>query len=277
MRLATIQQGAETRAAVELDDEFILTEFADVDELLRAQALGTDLTGGARVACSEVERRPVLQRPGKIICVGYNYAAHITEMGHEVPEHPDLFAKFANSLISAEDEIVLPSESRQVDWEVELAVVIGRRTRRCSAADAPDHIAGFTIFNDVSMRDWQFRGTQFLAGKSWDACSPIGPALVTLDELEDPFDLEIKCEVDGAVRQQGRTSDLVFGPRELIAYASTIMTLEPGDVISSGTPGGVGASHGAATSLVAGNLVRSQIDGIGSMENRCVLETGARP
>lgn len=273
MRLATVLHQGSSRAAVDLGAELALTEFADVDAVIAADALGEDLgRGGERIAADAVERLPVLRRPGKIICVGYNYAEHIAEMGHERPRYPDLFVKFPNTLIGAGAPINLPPESAQVDWEVELAVVIGSRTRRCDAAVATQRIAGFTVFNDVSMRDWQFRGTQFLAGKSWDSCSPLGPDLVTLDELTDPFDLEIVCEVDGEVRQRARTSDLVFGPCELIAYISTFMTLEPGDLISTGTPGGVGAAAGADRSLVAGNVVRSRIEGVGQMENRCVAE-----
>src|SRR3954451_5863019 len=161
-------------------------------------------------------------------------------MGHEVPTHPTLFAKYREALIGARDDIVLPAASQQVDWEAELALVVGRRVRRASHDEASDAIAGFTVTNDVSMRDWQNRSLEWLQGKSWENATPGGPWLTSPDELGGPDpDLEIRCEVDGIVRQAGRTSELVFSSADLVAYASEFVTLQPGDLVLTRTPPGV--------------------------------------
>ena len=201
-----------------------------------------------------------------------NYRSHVEEMGREAPPHPTLFAKYARSLTGPRDRIELPHESEQVDWEVELAFVIGREARRASGAAASGAIAGFTVLNDVSMRDWQFRTMQFLQGKTWERSTPVGPALVTLDEVPggaEP-DLRLTCAVDGELMQDGRTSDLLFGPEELVAYLSTIARLEPGDLVATGTPAGVGAGRTPPVFLKPGNVVRTAIEGIGELVNECV-------
>ena len=158
-----------------------------------------------------------------------------------------------------------------MDWEVELAFVIGRTVRRATGAQARDAIAGFTVLNDVSMRDWQFRTMQFLQGKTWDRSTPVGPVLVTPDELPGGTapDLALRCEVDGEVMQEGRTSDLLFGPEELVAYISTIVTLDPTDLIATGTPSGVGFGRSPQVFLKPGHVVRTTIEHIGELVNRC--------
>ena len=274
MRLATVRTEGETRAARQDGDEFVLLEdFADVGELLaredwlRLAAAG----GGDRVAFSDADLAPVVPRPPKIVCLGMNYRSHIEEMGREAPSHPTLFGKYSRSLIGARDDIELPPDSEQVDWEVELAFVIGRTVRRATGAQARDAIAGFTVLNDVSMRDWQFRTMQFLQGKTWDRSTPVGPVLVTPDELPGGTapDLALRCEVDGEVMQEGRTSDLLFGPEELVAYISTIVTLDPTDLIATGTPSGVGFGRSPQVFLKPGHVVRTTIEHIGELVNRC--------
>ncbi len=201
-----------------------------------------------------------------------NYASHIKEMGRAPPVHPTIFAKYARALIGPRDPVVLPAVSDKVDWEVELAVVIGQAVRHADEEAASEAIAGFTILNDVSVRDWQFRTNQFLQGKTFEGTTPLGPALVTPDDLGDPCDLALRCEVDGDLMQSGNTSDLIFSPVELVAYLSTIMTLEPGDVIATGTPGGVGAGREPEVYLRPGQTMRTAVEGLGELVNTCVKE-----
>jgi acylpyruvate hydrolase len=195
-------------------------------------------------------------------------------MSRELPSYPTLFAKFASSLIGAYDDLVLPSVSKAVDWEVELGVVIGRRIWRATLEQAHDAIAGFTIVNDISMRDWQARTTQYLQGKAFDASTPVGPVLVTGDEIDDAADLEVRCEIDGTVNQRGRTSDLLFRPASVVSYISQFAALGPGDLIATGTPGGVGAGRNPQVFLEPGQVLTTAIEGIGTCVNRCVAEDG---
>jgi acylpyruvate hydrolase len=241
VRFATIRTPDGTRAARVEDDTLVELDARDVGELL-ARA-GDAPETGTRYDVAAADFAPVVTHPGKIICQGLNYRNHILEMGHELPTHPTLFAKFREALIGAHDDIVLPASSHAVDWEAELALVIGTRVRHASPTQAADAIAGFTVANDVSMRDWQHRSLEWLQGKTWERSTPVGPWLVTADELggAEP-DLEIRCEVDGAVRQASRTSELVFSSPELVAYASEFVTLEPGDLLLTGTPAGVGTA-----------------------------------
>ena len=206
---------------------------------------------------AEADFAPVVPRPGKVICVGLNYRAHIAETGREMPAYPTLFAKFADTLMGARDDLVLPSVSEKVDWEVELGVIIGRPVYRATPAEAAAAIAGYTVVNDVSMRDWQRRTLQWLQGKAFEHSTPAGPYLVTPDEVGNAADLEVRCEVDGAVMQQSRTSDLLFGPAEIAAYASQVITLRPGDLIATGTPGGVGNARKPPVYLRPGNVLRT--------------------
>jgi acylpyruvate hydrolase len=201
-----------------------------------------------------------------------NYKSHIQELGREFPDHPTLFAKFASTLLGPHDELVLPRKVAQPDWEVELALVIARPLRDAGLDEARDAIAGYTVANDVSMRDWQRRTLQWLQGKAWDRTTPVGPVLVTPDELDHARALELSCSVDGELMQRGNTSDLLFAPAEVVSYASRFLRLEPGDLISTGTPGGVGEARKPQVFLAPGNRMLSSIEGIGELRNLCVAE-----
>lgn len=209
-------------------------------------------------------------RPGKIICVGVNYTTHIREMGREIPAFPTLFAKYPEALIGAHDHIVLPAASQAMDWEAELAVVVGSEVRNVDESAADAAIAGYTILNDVTARDWQYRTLQWLQGKTFESTTPIGPELVTPDEAGTGLDLS--CTVDGETVQHANTSDLVFGPAATVAYVSTILTLRPGDVISLGTPGGVGHARKPPRYLQPDQVLTTAIAGLGECRNTCVVD-----
>ena len=272
MRLATIRTEYGTTAARLDGDVLVPLEAADVGELLAVGGGGRPRQGAAPVPAAGADFAPVVPRPGKIICVGLNYRAHILETGRELPEYPTLFAKFADTLTGARDDLVLPSVSEKVDWEVELGVIIGRPVYRASVDEAEAGIAGYTVVNDVSMRDWQRRTLQWLQGKMFERSTPTGPYLVTADEVGTAPDLEVRCEVDDVVMQQSRTSDLLFGAAEIVAYASQAVTLRPGDLIATGTPGGVGNARKPPVYLRPGNVLRTWIEGLGECVNRCVAE-----
>jgi acylpyruvate hydrolase len=270
MRFATIRTGDGTRAARVEGDTLVELDAPDVGALL---ATGDARATGVTHAVATADFAPVVTHPGKIVCQGLNYRSHILEMGHELPSHPTLFAKFREALIGAHDDIVLPVLSQQVDWEAELALVIGTSVRHADRSRAADAIAGFTVANDVSMRDWQNRSLEWLQGKSWEHSTPVGPWLVTTDEVGGPTpDLEVRCEVDGDVRQLARTRDLVFDPVDLVAYVSEFVTLAPGDLLLTGTPAGVGMGRIPPLFLEEGQIVRTSISDIGVLHNRCRAE-----
>jgi acylpyruvate hydrolase len=275
MRLLTIRTPEGTRAARLEGDQAVELPFGDVGALLSSSpdwARSAAAAPGARHSLGELDLAPVVTGPEKIICLGLNYRSHIQEMGRELPTHPTMFSKFSRALVGPRDPIVLPPESDEPDWEVELGIVIGRPTRRARGAEAERAIAGYCVVNDVTMRDWQRRTTQYLQGKTFERTTPVGPALVTADELDGAGDLELRCEVDGRLMQQGRTADLLFSPTELVEYISTVVTLMPGDLISTGTPAGVGAGRTPPEFLRPGQVVRSTIDGIGELVNACVAD-----
>ncbi|MEU9602061.1 fumarylacetoacetate hydrolase family protein [Streptomyces sp. NPDC048109] len=277
MRLATLRTSDGTRAARRDGDSYVLLPHANVGDLLNSgdgwtRAGAAD--GSERVDATEAVFAPVVPHPNKIICLGLNYATHIEEMGRDTPRHPTLFAKYDGSLIGAGDPVTLPAVSDTVDWEAELAFVIGRAARHVPKAEALDYVAGYTVANDVTVREYQRRTREFLAGKTFEATTPLGPELVTADEFggKEP-DLEIRCEVDGEVMQISRTSDLLFGIADIVAYVSDIITLQPGDVILSGTPGGVGDGRDPKVYLKEGQILRTVIEGLGETRNVCVRET----
>lgn len=274
MKLATIRT-ATGHVAVRIDGvEAIELGVDDVGSLLE-RADWVDFARcarGRRHNLEDVDYAPVVPNPAKVICVGLNYRLHVSELGFPSPEFPTLFAKFASSLVGAHDDIVLPLVSDCVDWEAELGVVIGSPVRRATVEQAGAAIAGYTVVNDISMRDWQFRTSEWLQGKAFDASTPVGPWLVTPDEVGDGADLDLRCEVDGDVRQQFSTSNMVFGPAEVIAYISQFTTLMPGDLISTGTPGGVGMSRNPKVFLEPEQVIRTAIEGLGECRNRCVAE-----
>ena len=271
MRLATIRDGGRTRAVRADGGEAVELPAADVREVLDREgwhdwAAAAD---GPRRPLADLDFAPLIPSPDKILCVGLNYRSHIQETGREPPEFPTLFAKFRSALIGANDDIMLPAASGKVDWEAELAVIVGTRARHVSLADAPGMIAGYAVLNDVSMRDWQNRTLQWLQGKTWEHSTPLGPWLVTADESPGPS-REIACEVDGEQMQKADTADMVFDPATLVSYISTVLTLEPGDVIATGTPSGVGAGRGRF--LAEGNVVVTRIAGLGEQRNVCRRE-----
>jgi acylpyruvate hydrolase len=280
MRLATIRTAAGTRA-VRLDGrQAVETGDADVRALLDRPDWRAHATAAAGPVhdVDGLDYAPLVPAPEKILCVGQNYADHIAEMGHEPPAYPTIFAKYAPALVGAYDDIVLPSASDAVDYEAELTVVIGMPVRHATREQAEAAIAGYTVMNDVSVRDWQMRTSQFLQGKTFEATTPLGPYLVTPDELTDGA-WEISTVIDGETRQRSDTGQLVFGVLDLVVYLSTILTLRPGDVIATGTPGGVGHARKPPRYLRDGEEVVTAIAGIGECRNVCRAEkaVGAHP
>lgn len=272
MRLATLRDGDGTFGA-RIDDTGTIYDLgcADIGELLRTPGWADLARRGTARSEKTYRYAAVVPTPGKIICVGLNYRAHIAEMGRAIPDHPTLFAKFPEALIGAHDEIVLPAASSAMDWEAELAVVIGRRVRHARGADAATAIAGYSIINDVTARDFQYRTPQWLQGKTFEATTPFGPFLVTADEF-DPADAQLSCYVDGDRTQSAPLADLVFDARTLVEYISAIVTLNPGDVIATGTPGGVGHARKPPRYLRPGSVVRTRITGLGELRNHAVAE-----
>ena len=275
MRLTTLRTPAGTCAAridgdpgnesaVEIDSPDVGALLAD--PAWRDRAVAAD---GPRHDLPYADLAPVVPRPGKIFCVGLNYRSHILEMGRELPQFPTLFAKFPEALIGPTDPIELDPASDAVDWEAELTVVLGANVRRANAADAEAAIAGFAVANDVTMRDWQYRSVQWLQGKTFEATTPVGPQLVTPDELSGGARpaLDLHCAVDGETVQTANTSDLVFDPVALVAYISTIVTLHPGDLILTGTPGGVGHARKPPRYLGEGSELVTEISGLGTQRN----------
>ena len=216
----------------------------------------------------EVKVEAPVINPGKIICVGHNYREHILEMGRELPTHPVIFAKFSNTILGPEDDIPFYPISEQLDYEAEFTFVMGKRAHHVSEEDALDYVAGYTITNDVTYRDIQRRTLQWLQGKTVDGSAPMGPYLVTSDELQDPSGLDVILTVNGEIRQKTNTTNLVFSVQKLVAFLSNLMTLEPGDVILTGTPGGVGVAMTPPSFLKDGDVVRIEIDKVGVLENK---------
>lgn len=278
MKLATIRTADGATRAVRVEGETLVDlGLADVGELLAQPdwAERAAAAAGEGYAVDGVGYAPVVPRPGKVICVGLNYRNHILEMGRELPQYPTLFAKYPEALIGAYDEIQLAPESEQVDWEAELAIVIGKTVRRATEAEAGEAIGGFAVLNDVTMRDWQYRSPMWLQGKTWEGTTPFGPYLVTPDELPGGTrpSLTLTGSVDGEVVQQADTRDLVFDPVALVRYISTILTLNPGDVIASGTPGGVGHARKPARYLADGSVLTTEITGLGRSEAKAIAES----
>ena len=209
-------------------------------------------------------------RPSKIICLGKNYSEHAKEGGFENPERPLLFCKTPNTLNGPYDPIVLPKSSAQVDWEVELAVIIGKKGKRIKKKDAFSHIVGFTILNDVSGRDAQFADSQWFRGKSFDSFAPVGPCVVTPDEIDNVQNLRLTTTVNGNVMQDGNTKDMIFDIPTILEYISEDITLLPGDILSTGTPSGVGIFRDPPVVLKPGDVVECEIEGIGSIKNEVI-------
>lgn len=237
-----------------------------------------DPDGGHSFAVSSVRIGPPIPDPQKILCLGLNYRDHARETGMDVPDSPILFAKYANSLIGPRDDIVLPAlASAAVDYEAELAVVIGLRARRLAVADALAHVAGVMAFNDVSARDLQMSSSQWTLGKAIDTFGPCGPMLVSLGEVGDIQDLPVRARVNGVTVQDGSTSEMIFQVADVISMLSMLMTLEPGDIIATGTPAGVGMGRTPPLMLQPGDVVEVDIPGVGSLRNLVVAEPVSAP
>jgi acylpyruvate hydrolase len=274
MKLATIRTAGGTKA-VKLDGESLVdlgvpdlgTFLADPDWRSKAEH-----ANGATYTVTGADFAPVVPGPSKVVCVGHNYKNHIREMGRELPQFPTLFPKFADTLIGAYDEIEKPAETDALDWEVELTIVMGKKVRRATKDEAIEAIAGFTVMNDISVRDWQFRTIEWTQGKIWDSSTPVGPYLVTSDELPGGVRpaLTVTTTVNGQVMQRDTTGDLLFDPVFLVQYISTITRLNPGDIIATGTPAGVGHAREPKVYLVGGEKVVTEIDGLGRCENTIV-------
>ncbi len=273
MRLVTLSSPEGPLAAIERsNDRYIVKDekgraFRDVGELLRAnnwRALAENATWEAQADWPVL--RPILE-PGATVCVGLNYRKHVLEMGRQLPTVPTLFSKLPRALTDPDTTIALPAASNMMDYEGELAIVIGSGGRNIPMEIAWDAVAGFTLLNDVTARDFQKRSLQWFAGKSWELSTPVGPAIVTVDELTNFGDREISTRVNGEERQRSPMSDLIFDVPTLVSDLSQIITLQPGDIIATGTPGGVGDAMKPPSYLKPGDVVEISFDGIGTLRN----------
>jgi len=285
MRLATIQTPAGPRAAVLQGSRFIDLHATEPSLPTSVRAL---LEGGPKllqtVADMADHHKPVVYDAGqvqllapvidppKIICVGLNYRDHAAESGVPLPRDPVLFSKFTTALIGSGEAIVLPPVSHEVDYEAELVLVVGKKGRWIKEENALEYLAGYTVGHDVSARDWQLKkdGKQWLAGKTFDTFAPTGPVLVTRDEVPDACNLGIRLRLNGQVMQDSSTRQLIFSPAYLVAYISQVVTLQPGDLIFTGTPPGVGAARKPPVFLKGGDVVEVEIDGLGVLSNPVV-------
>jgi 2-keto-4-pentenoate hydratase/2-oxohepta-3-ene-1,7-dioic acid hydratase in catechol pathway len=274
MKLLRCGEAGRERPCVQLPDGHVIDASAfgeDYDEsffgddgLTRLARWLARAGAGAPVVGADVRRGPPLCRPSKIVCVGLNYRDHAKESGMALPSEPVIFFKSTTALVGPNDDLVIPKGSRKTDWEVELAVVIGRRASYVSEQDALDHVAGYVLHNDYSEREFQLeRGGQWVKGKSCDTFAPLGPFIATPDEVGDVHALDMWLTVNGETKQQGTTRELVFGVPTLVSYISQFMTLLPGDVISTGTPAGVAMGHQPLRYLQEGDVVALGIQGLG--------------
>jgi 2-keto-4-pentenoate hydratase/2-oxohepta-3-ene-1,7-dioic acid hydratase in catechol pathway len=283
MKLATFTQDDVTRVGV-VDGDAIV-DLAAADPGLPRDMLGfleagsealqaarAALEAGPRIALADVRLEAPIPRPPKFLAVGLNYADHVAESGRDAPQHPTIFNKQSTCVTGPTDPVHLPRASQVLDYEGELGFVIGRRCRHVPRDDAADVIAGYTVVNDVSVRDWQLRVPTWTMGKSFDTHGPIGPWIVTSDELSDPHRLRLRTWVNDELRQESNTKQLIFDCFTLVEHLSTAFTLEPGDVVATGTPGGVGIAMKPPALLKAGDVVRIEIEGIGQIENPVIAE-----
>lgn len=270
MRLATLRTDTGTAAARVTDGSLEVLDFPDVGALL---ASGEDWRSRAEadpiatVASEDAQFATLVPRPEKVLCIGLNYRDHAAEANASIPEFPMIFGKYGRSLTGPFDEIPIPVNSDKVDWEVELGVVIGKETFNVAPGDAHEAIAGYTIVNDVSMRDWQKRTSQITAGKIFEGSTPVGPYLVTPDEVPDDVALALSCSLDDEVVQSGTTADMIFSPFDLVSYLSEIITLVPGDLIATGTPAGIGLAKDPPRFIGDGSVLRTAIEYLGEQRN----------
>jgi len=274
MQFASIEHNG-SRHAVKRDGD-LLRPLRGIAELGHATPIdvlnAAELDRTLALRPEEVRFLPVVPNPSKVICVGLNFHAHIEECAQTTPAYPVFFTKFATSLIGASDDIILPPETSRLDYEAELAVIIGRECRRVRSAEAAACVAGYAVANDITMRDYQFKTHQWLAGKAWDKATPLGPYLVTPDEVGDVSALDITLEVNGEQRQYSSTRLMIYNVYELIAHVSEFTTLVPGDVILTGTPSGVGDRRNPPLYLQNRDVVRVEIARVGMLNNRVRAE-----
>jgi 2-keto-4-pentenoate hydratase/2-oxohepta-3-ene-1,7-dioic acid hydratase in catechol pathway len=287
MRLATIQTSAGPRSALRQGEEYIDLHATRPDlpvsvkellaggpALLKSAAEAAARSDAVRHPAASVKLLAPIPDPPKVICIGLNYRDHAAESGSPIPKEPVLFSKFATAILAPGEAIRLPAVSRQVDYEAELVLVIGKKGRHIRAGDAKDYLAGCTIGHDVSARDWQLHkdGKQWLAGKTFDTFAPIGPHVVTIDELGDPHNLAIRLRLNGQTMQDSNTRQMIFHAGELIAYISQVVTLQAGDLIFTGTPPGVGVARKPPVFLKDGDMVEVEIENLGVLRNPVVQE-----
>jgi 2-keto-4-pentenoate hydratase/2-oxohepta-3-ene-1,7-dioic acid hydratase in catechol pathway len=285
MRLVTFEIGGQARPGIILDADSVLDlssiGFLSTVEFIQSGAEGRRKAdtliklspSDARQKLSEVKLLAPIPKPGKLICVGLNYRDHAAETGATIPSVPTIFNKFATAVIGPGANIVLPKVSKAPDYEAEFAFVIGRGGRHIAAENWTNHVFGYTIVNDVSARDYQRATTQWLMGKTFDTFAPMGPWIVTADEISDPHTLDIRIEINGETLQDSNTRELIFKIPDLIAFLSSVFTLEPGDVVSTGTPAGVGFARKPPRYLRPGDDIVVKIASIGELRNPVVAET----
>ncbi len=287
MRLATIHTWAGPRAAVLVEDHYVDLHATEADmppsvrvlleggpAALEAALQVAQRADAVRYRAAEVKFLAPVIDPRKIICIGLNYRDHAAESGAPIPKEPILFSKYPTALLGHGEPIVLPRVSQEVDYEAELVIVIGRRGRHLAPQQAPAYVAGFCVGHDVSARDWQLKkdGKQWMVGKTFDTFAPVGPVLVTADEVPDPHRLPIRLRLNGQTMQDSTTEQLIFGVGPLLAYLSQVFTLEPGDLIFTGTPPGVGFARKPPVFLKDGDVVDVEIEGLGVLRNPVVQE-----
>ncbi len=283
MRLVTYELDGAVGCGVMADDHVVPVPGASVRGVLERGpdhwselAASTDARADDAVSLDAVRLLAPVQDPDKILCIGLNYRDHAEETGMAAPVAPVVFAKFRNSLAGPADPIVLPEASKAVDYEAELAVVIGRRCRNVEVADALECVAGAMAFNDVSARDLQMQTSQWTMGKAIDTFAPCGPALVFLDEIEDLHTLRVQTRINGETVQSGTTASMIFTVAEIIAFLSSVMTLEPGDIIATGTPAGVGFSREPPRLVAPDDLIEVEIESVGLLANPVVSPVALR-
>lgn len=293
MKLVTFVHKGESRlgALRTRDGQEIVVDLNSVDPTLPVDMIefligGESVWGLANTALAstslddalpltDVVLKAPVPRPGKIICVGLNYRDHAAEANLDIPDFPPIFTKFTNTVIGPGQAIVIPKVTTQIDYEGELAFVIGRQARYVSEDEALSYVAGYLPFNDVSARDYQAHTSQWTIGKTFDTFAPMGPALVTADEVPDPHDLNLRVRIGEETLQNSSTRNLIFSIPQLITYLSNVMTLEPGDVVSTGTPPGVGFARKPPRYLRPGDMVEVEIEGLGLLVNPVVAESDA--
>ncbi len=286
MRFVTLRrwEGVD-EPAVLVDDQIVGLRDAGFPDMISVIAGGAEAAdriqrwlysppGGEQFDPLKVRLRAPIPRPPKVICVGLNYRDHAEETGLKIPEVPTIFAKFPTCVIGPREPIVLPRNSSRPDYEAEFAVVIGKGGRHIPEDRWQEHVFGYTCFNDVSARDFQMATSQWMMGKTFDTFAPVGPAIVTADEIPNPHNLDISLVLNGDVMQHSNTRNLIFTIPRLIAHLSSVFTLEPGDIIATGTPSGVGFARTPPRYLKPGDEVVVRIDGLPELSNPCVAEAG---